>query len=133
MIIDNNILFSIMKPDSSASRIFELGALKFVAPEFVKSELNEHKDECQAKSGLSKKEFEQRRAEVEARITFVSVEAYKGFLKKAVRAVSDSDDAPYVAVALALKMPIWSNDADLKKQSLADVFSTRELIELLPD
>jgi len=104
-----------------------------VAPEFVKSELNEHKDECQAKSGLSKKEFEQRRAEVEARITFVSVEAYKGFLKKAVRAVSDSDDAPYVAVALALKMPIWSNDADLKKQSLADVFSTRELIELLPD
>ncbi len=133
MIIDNNILFSLMKPDSSASGIFERGALKFAAPEFIKSELREHKDECQAKSGLPKKEFEQRKAEIEARITFFSVESYKGFLKKAVKEVSDPDDAPYVALALALKMPIWSNDTDLKKQSLVDVFSTKELIELVPE
>lgn len=133
MIIDNNILFSLMKPDSSASKIFELRPFKFVAPEFIKSELDEHKEECMRKSGLAKQEFEARRADVEVKIRFISVDAYKKFLKKAVKMVDDSDDAPYIALALALRTPIWSNDPDLKEQSLVDVFTTKELIELLPE
>lgn len=133
MIIDNNILFSLMKPDSSASEIFEQRPFKFVAPEFIRSELDEHEQECEEKSGLSKKEFKARRADVEADITFISVDVYKKFLKKAVKAVDDPDDAPYIALALALKAPIWSNDPDLKKQSLVDILTTKELIELLPE
>ena len=133
MIIDNNVLFSLMKPDSSASRIFNLQGLKFVAPEFIKSELDEHEDECWKKSGLPKHEFEARRAEVEAKIEFIGIIAYKKFLKKAVKALADSDDAPYIALALATKMPIWSNDAELKKQILANVLSTKEIIELFPE
>lgn len=133
MIIDNNILFSLMKPDSSASGIFELRPFEFVAPEFIRSELDEHEQECEEKSGLSKQEFKARRADVEARITFISVDAYKKFLKKAVKATGDPDDAPYIALALALKTPIWSNDTDLKKQSLVDILTTKELIELLPE
>ena len=84
-------------------------------------------------TGLSKKDFVQRRAEVEARITFVGVELYGGFLKDALKTVPDPDDAPYIALALALRAPIWSNDAGLKKQSLVAVFSTKELVELLPE
>ena len=133
MIIDNNILFSLMKPDSSASEIFELQPFKFVAPEFIKSELDEHGRECEKKSGLTKQEFKSRRAEVEAKLTFICVDVYKKFLKKAVKAIDDADDAPYIALALALRTPIWSNDPDLKKQSLADVFTTKELIEILPE
>lgn len=133
MIIDNNILFSLMKPDSSASGIFELGALKLVAPDFIKSELDEHKVECRRKSGLPKHEFETRRAEVEAKIEAIGINAYKKFLKKAVNALADSDDAPYIALALAMRMLIWSNDAELKKQSLVTVLSTKEIIELFPE
>ncbi len=132
-IIDNNVLFSLMKPDSSTSKIFNLPRLRFVAPEFIKSELDEHEDECWRKSGLPKHEFDARRAEVEAKIDFASINAYKKFLKKAVKALADSDDAPYVALALATKMPIWSNDAELKKQSLANVLSTKEVVELFPE
>ena len=133
MIIDNNIMFSLMKPGSSASEIFELRQFKFVAPEFIKSELDEHEGECMKKSGLTKQEFGARRADVEEKIEFVSVEAYKKFLKRAVKAVDDPDDAPYVALALALGAPIWSNDTGLKKQPLVDIFTTKELIEILPE
>ncbi len=122
-----------MNPDSSASKIFELHPFKFVAPEFITSELDEHKEECMKKSGLTKQEFKARRAYVGAKISFISVGAYKKFLKKAVKAVDDRDDAPYIALALALKKPIWSNDPDLKKQALVDVFTTKELIEILPE
>ena len=122
-----------MKPDSSASKIFELHPFKFVAPEFIISEFDEHEEECMKKSGLTKQEFEARRAEVEAKITFIRVDTYKKFLKKAVKAIDDADDAPYIALALALKAPIWSNDLGLKKQSSVDVFTTKELIGILPE
>ena len=133
MIIDNNILFSLMKPDSSASKIFGLHPFKFVAPEFITSELDEHEEECMKKSGLTKQEFKARRADVEAKITLISVDTYKKFLKKAVKAVGDADDAPYIALALALRTRIWSNDTGLKKQPLVDIFTTKELVELLPE
>ena len=133
MIIDSNILFSLMKPDSSASKIFELSPFKIVAPEFIKSELDEHEEECMKRSGLIKQEFKARRTYIEAKVTFISVKTYKKFLKKAIKALDDVDDVPYIALALALRTPVWSNDPDLKKQSLVDIFTTRELIELLPE
>jgi len=131
MIIDNNVLFSLMKPDSSASRIFELTEIEFEAPAFIKSELDEHEGECMAKSGLSKPEFRIRKAEVFSQILFISVEVYKQFLKKALASVTDQDDAPYIALALAIKQPIWSNDMELKKQRLAEVLTTEDLIKIL--
>lgn len=130
MIIDNNVLFSLMKPDSTASILLREFNLALIAPEFIKSEFTEHENECWAKSGLSKAAFAQRKRQVMSGLTFIKVEAYEAFLQKAVRAVSDVDDAPYLALALALKQPIWSNDQDLKRQSLVSVLSTEEVIKL---
>ncbi len=131
MILDNNILFSLMKPDSAASGIFKR-EIEFEAPEFIKTELEEHKKDCMEKSGLTKKAFEARKEEVFSRIEFIEVEKYKRFLKKAVESVNDVDDAPYVALSLALRQPIWSNDAALKEQQkLAEVLTTGELVKLL--
>ncbi len=129
MIVDNNILFSLMKPDSTASAIFK-SASDFEAPEFVKTELEEHEGECMRKSGLTRKEFEKRKAEVFSRISLVPVEAYKQFLEEALNAVSDRDDAPYVALALARKRPIWSNDSGLKKLQCVVVLTTEDVIKL---
>ena len=58
LVLDNNIFFSLMNPKSVNSYLFSLAKIKFVAPEFLKSELDEHKSECLAKSALSKHEFE---------------------------------------------------------------------------
>ena len=45
--------------------------------------------------------------------------------------IQDKDDVDFIALALKLNLPIWSNDKDLKKQTLAKVYTTKEVISLL--
>ena len=131
IIIDNNILFSFMNLNSIASKILAFSELRFIAPSFIKSELEKYKEECRIKSGLSEKDFESRKKEVESKIIFYNVEIYKKFLKKAIKLIPDPDDVPYLALALSKNFPIWSNDPHLKKQSIIEVFTTKELISLI--
>src|SRR3989338_804611 len=128
LVLDTNVLFSIMKPDSAASYLFPAIRAKLFSPEFVTSELERHKAVCLAKSALSAQEFEMRWNEVEYKISFRGISLYERFLKEALGALPDPDDAPYVALALSLDASIWSNDADLKSQELVPVLSTKELI-----
>lgn len=57
IVIDNNVLFSLINPFSISSYIFSSIDIKFIAPEFIKEELEEHKEECIIKSNLSEDEF----------------------------------------------------------------------------
>ena len=131
LIVDNNILFSIMKPNSVASKLFSFLNSEFVAPSFILHEFNKYNDECFKKSGLSKKEFNQRKNEIFAKIKFVEFNEYKEFLQEAIKVLIDEDDAPYIALALKIKTQIWSNDKDLKKQNKVTVLSTEDLINIL--
>jgi len=45
--------------------------------------------------------------------------------------IADPDDIDFLALALSADSAIWSNDPHLKQQSLAKVFTTKELIEKL--
>ena len=131
LIIDNNILFSLMKPDSMNSKIFSSLDCEFIAPMFVISEFEKYKEECLRKSGLSKTEFEKRKKDIFSRILFVKFEEYNGFMDGAIKITPDIDDAPYIALALKMNCPIWSNDSALKKQNKVSILSTEDLIELL--
>ncbi len=128
LVLDNNVLFSIMNPKSAASYLFSLLRAGFSAPEFIKSEFDEHKGDCLFKSKLSEHEFEMRQAEVENAINFFKLSEYDDFLEASANALPDSDDADFVALALLLKAAIWSNDPHLKQQSLVKVYTTAELI-----
>ena len=131
LVLDNNIFFSLMNPGSINSYVFSSLRSEFFAPLFLKSELNKHKSECLLKSKLSEHEFEIRQAEVEEKIKFCRLSEYKDFLKEARRALPDQKDSPYIALALSLNAPVWSNDPHLKQQSLIEVYSTEELIRKL--
>jgi len=131
IIIDNNILFSLMKPGSGSSKIFSSLNCEFVAPSFVIQEFNKYEEECLKKSGLSIREFKLRKKEIFSKINFFEFSEYDRFLKEALKICSDQDDAPYMALALKLKTPIWSNDSALKQQDKVMVLSTKDLIELI--
>lgn len=128
LVVDNNALFSIMNPRSVSSYLFLSIKAKFFAPEFVKSELNRHKEDCLLKSKLSGHEFELRQEEVEENIKFFKSSEYGDFLEKSLNASIDLDDADFLALALSIKASIWSNDPHLKQQSLVKVFTTKELV-----
>ncbi len=131
IIIDNNILFSLMKPDSINSHLFSIIRAEFFAPDFIKQEFTKYEEECFLKSRLSKEDFTKRKKEVFSRIKFVDFLEYKFFIKEAKNSILDTDDFPYIALGLKLNCPIWSNDKDLKKQDKVKVFSTKDIVEVL--
>lgn len=130
LIIDNNILFSLMKPDSTSSHLFSIMKLEFLAPEFIKQEFKKYENECFLKSKLSKSEFLKRKKEILDKIKFIQFSEYKQFLEKAKTYVSDIDDSAYLALALKLECSIWSNDKGLKEQKKIKILSTRDIIEI---
>lgn len=131
LVLDNNIFFSLMKPFSVNSYLFSSLRAEFFAPEFIKSELKKHKEECLFKSKLSEHEFEIRKNEVEENIKFFKSLEYKDFLEISLTALTDPDDVDFLALALKLSLSIWSNDPHLKQQSKVKVYSTSELLKKL--
>lgn len=130
LVLDTNIFFSLMNQVSTASYLFSSLRAEFSAPEFIKSEIKEHKPECLLKSGLSEHEFEIRQKSVEDDIKSIKASEYEEFLERAIKALPDPDDADFVASALFADAAIWSNDPHLKQQSLVSVFTTAELVRL---
>ncbi len=129
LVLDNNVLFSIMNPKSAAAYLFSLLRADFFAPDFIKSEFDKYNEDCLSKSGLSEHEFEMRLQEAEKFIKFIKSPEYDAQLDKAIESLpNDPKDSPYVALALSINTVVWSNDPHLKQQSLVEVYTTAELI-----
>ncbi|MBR9699930.1 hypothetical protein GOV09_05725 [Candidatus Woesearchaeota archaeon] len=120
-----------MKPSSVTSYVFSVLSATYSAPEFALSEFNKYKEECLLKSRLSEHGFQLRFMEISEQIEFARLSEYKSFLKKALAIISDPKDSPYLALALAKNSIIWSNDKDMKAQSLVRVLSTKEIVQSL--
>ncbi len=131
IVLDNNIIFSLMNPKSIASYIFFFLDAEIFVPEFIQVEFNKYKEVCLLKSGLSEYEFGLRQEEIEEKIKFVKLSAYEDFFKESLNVLADPDDVDFLALALFTNSVIWSNDLHFKQQSLVKVFSTSELIDKL--
>ena len=130
LVLDSNILFSLMNPNSTASFLFFSLNSKFIAPEFIKSEFEKHKKVCLLKSKLSLQEFKSRLKQIEESVRFINELEYKHFFKTAKKSISDEKDIDFLALALSTNSVIWSNVKHLKEQSLIPVLTTEELIKL---
>ena len=137
LVLDNNILFSLMHPFSTASYIFFfLDPENVFAPEFIKSEFEKYKEICLFKSKLSEHEFELRFKELKEKIKFIELSEYEEFLKQSAETLPDPDDADFLALALSIAQKgysssnslIWSNDPHLKQQSFVKTLTTSELL-----
>ena len=52
-------------------------------------------------------------------------------MSEAINIAPHKQDAPYLALALARNIPIWSNDKGIHAQSKVKVCTTKELITVL--
>jgi predicted nucleic acid-binding protein len=68
---------------------------------------------------------------LEKRIIFRKEEEYQKEMQEIIKSIPDKKDVEYLALALKEKVPLWSNDKELKKQSYVMVLSTREILELI--
>ena len=127
-VVDANVLFALAKPSSVANDIFSMYELKLIAPDFALIELLKYKEELVAKSEMDS--FEEGISSLKSKVVFVDKNEYKDLIEKGAELISDEKDAAYLALALRLFLPIWSNDSHFKEQSQIEVFTTKELIEL---
>ncbi|MCM8773773.1 MAG: PIN domain-containing protein [Candidatus Omnitrophica bacterium] len=133
LIVDGNILIAAFLKSALTREILFDERVKFFAPEYFAIEVAQ----TFKKSKSLKNRIKLNKEQIQELINFllepieiIPEEEYASFMDKAKKEVP-FDDAPYLALSLALKIPIWHNDTTFKKQSLVKVYTTAELIKLL--
>lgn len=135
LVIDASVLFAtiISKGKELHGKVLDIffhEELELFAPSRLFLELAEHKQRIMTDSGFSDAEFDAFVAVLALRIRLVSETGLEKYLPKAGKLSPDPDDVSYLAAALSLKCPVWSDDPHFKKQSDVKVYSTRELSKL---
>ena len=130
-ILDANPLFSALIKDSFTISVIVSEDVELYAPEFLLDEFLEHKEEILTKAKRTKKELNELVSDLKSIIHIIPKKEFELYLEEAGTLISDEDDIPYLALALKLNIPIWSNDKKLKKQNRVNVYSTKEIKDML--
>lgn len=131
IIVDTNILFTFFWEDSFTKGLLVDQDIEYFAPEFALEEINGHSEEILEKTGISLDKFKELRTDLGIFVEFIPLDEYREWLKEGLRLLQKyPDDIDFLAVALKLKLPIWSNDIHLKQQSKVKVYSTQEFLQV---
>jgi predicted nucleic acid-binding protein len=140
IIVDANIVFSGILNSNGKIGDLLINSKKhfsFIAPEFLRYEIQDKHARLQKISGMGIKEILEAEYQVSKDITFISEEQIENkFWIEAHALVSDVDvkDIQYVAYAKQFKCKIWSGDKQLinglKKKGFSGILTTDELFAL---
>ena len=129
---DTNIIFSLFKKDSFTNDFIKEHNIKLFSPDWLSKELDKHSEIICSKSNIPIELFKEAKKHV---LKLVSIkDPSKKFLSKSSKLISDKKDTPFLALALELDIPIWSNDPHFQELSVKEstkVFTTNELVEYL--
>lgn len=131
-VVDANILIAAFLKSAATRQLLTDDKIELFAPKYFVLEV-EQKIKSNAllrkRIKLNNDEIEELLEFLFKHITVLPEEEYAPFIERAEE-ISPQDDAPYMALALALKVPHWSTDAALKNQNSVMVYTTSELIKL---
>jgi len=131
LVIDTSIVFSLFKSDSFTNRFLQNNKLELFAPETLLEELNKYSNLISIKSEVAENKVKEDINLLPRIINFRTPSEWA--LKTAEKSIAHRGDSHFLALALELKIPVWSNDAHFKEQILVRVFTTRELSDFLTD
>ncbi len=127
VVVDTNLIFSALIPKASKIRelLFERN-ISFYSPNFLVTEIYKHKDKLLKNSKLSESEFYLYFNEIIEQIKFVPMD----FISIESRQIAydlckdvDVKDTPFVALAIELKLPLWTGDKKLKEGLISKGFN----------
>lgn len=135
LVVDANILIAALLKKAVTRELLLEETLGFAAPEQLLKEFKHLLKirRIRRRLKLSDEDLYELTSAIFSRIDFVPEKLFLPSIKRALYLVGHPEDAPYVGLALAFNIPIWSNDAELKKisSSKVTVLTTAELIKLL--
>jgi predicted nucleic acid-binding protein len=130
LVVDSNILFTYFWKNSVAQTLFLSEELVLCSPEYALGEIKKYEKLLIKKTKTDKKTFDEKRNELAVLVGFFPEEEYKEKLKESSRITPDKNDIDFIALALKMKCPLWSNDKKLKQQKKVRVLTTKEVIML---
>ncbi len=130
IIIDANIILSMLIKPGKPIDIFFRDELEIFAPELLISELRNNIDEIADKSSLSREEITEFSKIIFQKIKIISERDFVKFLERAENICPHLKDVQYFALALFLDCPIWSNEKKLMEQSHIKVYASHDLIAM---
>ena len=72
-------------------------------------------------------------SQLTSRIRILPTSAFRLKLPDAKALVADPEDASFIALALHLHLPLWSNDTPLRAQRVVGVYTTEDVLSLLQE
>ena|SRR3989344_6255300 len=130
LIIDANIVISMLIKQGKPIQLLLIGELELFAPELLFEEIEQNKKEILRKSEFTEEEIEVVIAFFRSRISVISEEEFCQFREQAGKICPDSKDISYFALALNQRCGLWTNEKRLKEQTEILVYSTHELIAM---
>ena len=139
IVVDTNILFTFFWKNSIFENIIKKDN-DFFAPEYALEEINKHACEIKEKTSISDKKFRDLRIKLALNVGFIPLEEYSDYFSEVMvlsKGLKNKEydefikDIDFLALALKLNCPIWTNDKQFKNQSKILVFNTKEMIELI--
>lgn len=134
LVVDANIIISALIRDSITRQLIFLSRIDFFIPDILLEEVLKYKGLIKKKAKLSEEGFTELLALIMKYVVVAPKERYALFKVEAEKVMKkiDRKDAPYIALALAIKAEgIWSEDKDFKKQERVKSFTTQELVKVI--
>ncbi len=136
LVVDTNTLMSaLLKDNSITAKLLKSEFFDLYYPEDGLREIEYYKKymSSKRKKTLQKQSFDYALKFILDSIRIISSELYSQRMKDAYEVMKEIDekDTPFLALALQLNCPVWSNDKHFKQQSIADAYTTGEVVELL--
>ena len=125
LIVDTSIVFSLFKSDSFTKKLLSEHNFELYAPKNLIDELSKYGDLICSKAQISKEKFLEDIQRLTDLIEFKTPS--KISMLKADKLISHESDAPFLALAIELGIPIWSNYEHFKEQNEIKVFTTEEI------
>lgn len=131
LVVDTTIIFSLFKSNSFTNKLLKEYKIELFSPRELIEELSKYSELICSKSNISKERFLEDIFLLSESEIIKLKNASSSFEEQADKLISHKKDVPFLAIALELNIPIWSNDPHFKEQSEVPVFTTEELVKEL--
>ena len=134
LVVDANVLLASLLKEAITRELLLDTRLRLYAPEHLISEtlhLLKRSASLRKRIHLSAKELEELFYLLTQEIETIPKKEFTSQMNEALKIAPHKEDAPYLALALARNIPIWSNDRGIHAQSKVKVYTTKELISTL--
>ncbi|MDD5162990.1 MAG: PIN domain-containing protein [Candidatus ainarchaeum sp.] len=133
LIVNTNRIIAALVKNGESRKIILGGRFPLYTIEFGIKETEKYKALIKKKAGINEQEFNLLMHRLLSKIAVKSEsEISKESIEKALQIMEkiDKNDVPFIALAIELNKPIWSDDKHFKQQKTIKIFTTKELVAL---